>query len=322
MADGAYVAEDCERQLTLAAAASSGEVQQLPGGRAGVLAGLNSADSGDKRVFNDEGKFLITKVSGVVILDGGRVFWDHSANAATFRAVNDRDFYIGIAVGDAASADTTLVVDLNKTQSVVADLRQDGVTIASGTQAAGGFGTLFTNGTVPGLSLTATSEVQKMDLFSVPRRAVGANAIAEYIVALGANGSTSAVDINVGLANATHATDADSIAESVFFHIDGGALDIFAESDDGSTEVAATDTTVNITEGAAEANKVEFWIDSRDPASVKLYVDGVRVLSGSTFVLTAATGPLGLLAHVEKTTGTATAGPLYIHRGIMRTSEQ
>lgn len=322
MADATYLSDDCERNITLAAAANSCEVQQLPGGIAGVRQGLTSAAAGDKVSFATEGKFTVTKTSGVVILDGGRVFWDHSANAATFREVNDKDFEIGIAVGDAASADTTMVVDLNKKQSVVADLRQSGIAIPVGTRAAGGLGDLYANGTVPSLALTATNEAQKIDLLSVPRRAVGANAIAEFIVALGANGSTSAVDINVGLANGTNATDADSITESVFFHIDGGALDILAESDDGTTEVAATDTTVNITEGAAEANKVELWIDSRDPASVKLYIDGVRVLSGTTFVLTAATGPLGLLAHVEKTSGTATAGPLYIHRGIMRTSEQ
>ena len=138
---------------------------------------------------------------------------------------------------------------------------------------------------------------------------------------LGANGSTSDVDINIGVANATHATDADSITESVFFHIDGGSLNILAESDDGTTEVAATDTTVDITAGSAVANRVEFWIDMRNPADIQLYVDGVNVLPSSVFTLAAATGPVGLLAHVEKTSGTATAGPVYIDRGILRTSE-
>jgi FMN-dependent NADH-azoreductase len=61
-------------------------------------------------------------------------------------------------------------------------------------------------------------------------------------------------------------------------------------------------------------------MDARDPASVKLYVDGVRVLSGTTFVLTAATGPLGLLAHLEKTTGTAT-GTVYVDALRAKTSQ-
>jgi hypothetical protein len=78
---------------------------------------------------------------------------------------------------------------------------------------------------------------------------------------------------------------------------------------------------VDITAGAAVANRVEFWIDMRNPADIQLYVDGVNVLPSSVFKLDAATGPIGLLAHVEKTSGTATAGPVYIDRGIMRTSE-
>jgi hypothetical protein len=158
-------------------------------------------------------------------------------------------------------------------------------------------------------------------MLSVNRFALSANAIVEATVRIPANGSTSAVDFNIGVANATSTTDADAIAESVFFHIDGGALDIFAESDDGTTEVAATDTTVNATEGSAVANRLEFWIDLRNPASVALYIDGVRVLSGTTFNISAATGPLGLLAHLEKTSSTAT-GRVVIDQFVARFSEQ
>jgi predicted RecA/RadA family phage recombinase len=323
MADGTFVAEDCERQLTLAAAASSGEVQQLPGGRAGVLAGLNAAESGDKRVFYDEGKFLITKTSGVVFLDGGRVYWDHSANAATYKTVNDRDFYVGIAVGDAASSDTTVLVDLNKQPTYTLDaVRGRSLSVATGTAAAGGFGLPVNYGGSLGLSLTATNEAQCIDLLSVDRLAVGANPIVEGIVRLAANGSTSAVDISLGLANGTSTTDADAITEHVLFHIDGGALDILAQSKDGTTTVTATDTTIDITAGSAVANAFEFWIDARNPSSVALYINGARVLSGTTFSLAAATGPLGVLAHVEKTSGTATAGPFIIDMLVARSSEQ
>lgn len=314
-----YQGEVDTLDYTPVAALTAGQVIQIGDGRAGIPA--NDIEAGRLGAVSVEGIFTVAKTAGVVILDGGRLFWDHSANAATFRAVNDKDFYLGTAVGDATSDATAVRVDLNRQQAVEIDIRRDGVTIASGTQAAGGFGAIFTTGATPALSLTATSEVQKIDLFSVNRRAVAANGIAEYIIRLGANGSTSAVDINVGLANATHATDADSITESVFFHVDGGSLNILAESDDGTTEVAATDTTVDITEGAAESNKVELWIDTRNPADIQLYVDGVNVLPSTVFTLAAATGPLGLLVHVEKTTGTATAGPLYVDRGILRTCE-
>jgi predicted RecA/RadA family phage recombinase len=298
-------------------------VQQLPGGRAGVLAGLNSADSGDKRVFYDEGKFLITKTSGVVILDGGRVYWDFSANSATFRKVNDQDFYLGRAVGDAASADTQVLVDLNKPEwEYDLDLHRHAVlSVPTGTQAVGAFGFPKVLGGAQSIELTATNEAQCIDLLSVNRFALSANAIVEAMVRIPSNGSTSAVDFNIGVANGTSTTDADAIAESAFFHIDGGALDIFAESDDGTTEVAATDTTVNATEGSAVANRLEFWIDMRNPASLAMYVDGVRVLSGTTFNISAATGPLGLLAHLEKSSSTAT-GRVVIDQFCARFSHQ
>lgn len=322
MADATYLSEDCERNITLAATVNAGEVQQLPSGRAGVMAGLTSGASGDKRAFYDEGKFTVTKASGVVILDGGPVYWDHSANAATYKTVNDRDFYIGVAVGDAASADTTMVVDLNKRGSYTLDaVNGRSLSVATGTAAAGGFGLTTSYGASRGLSLTATNEAQCIDLLTVDRVAVGANPIVEGIIRLGANGSTSAVDFNIGLANGTSTTDADAVTEHVFFHVDGGALDILAQSKDGTTTVSATDTTIDITAGSAVANAFEFWIDARDTANVKLYINGARVLSGTTFRLDAATGPLGLLAHLEKTSGTATAGPVYVDALRARTME-
>ena len=116
-------------------------------------------------------------------------------------------------------------------------------------------------------------------------------------VAVYDKGDDAALDINWGLANETHATDFDSVGEFVGFHVDGNATTLSAESDDGTTEVAATDTTLE----AADDTFNEYWIDARNPADVKLYVDGVRVLSDSTFVLTDATGPVFPIVHLEKT---------------------
>jgi hypothetical protein len=92
----------------------------------------------------------------------------------------------------------------------------------------------------------------------------------------------------------------------VLVHIDGGSTAINAQSKDGTTTVTATDTTKTFTAGTAVANRTEVWIDTRTSGGVAIYVNGVRVLSGSTFDLSHATGPLGLIAHMEKTTGTAT----------------
>ena len=325
MSEAIYLRAKDDVRVTVAAATDPGQILQMADGRAAVLQGSSGAAAGDRISPTTVGQFTMLKTAAMVLLDGGKAFWDFSANTVSFRKVNDRDFYLGTVVGDAASADTTCVVNLNNKPCPDVDLLDgDGgvLSVATGTAAAGGFGLPVKFGKSAGLSLTATNEAQSVDMLSVDRVAVAANPIAEFVVRLGANGSTSAVDINFGLANGTSATDADAITESVFFHIDGGALDILAESDDGTTEVNATDTTINITAGTAVANRVEFWIDARNPADVQLYIDGALVLPSSVFTLGAATGPLGLMAHVEKTAGTATAGPVLFDRAEMRIMQQ
>lgn len=303
------------------AAITGGEVIQLPDSRAAVFP--VDVDSGVKGGGQVRGIFKMTKTSGFVALSGGRAYWDHSANAVYYKKVNDRDFYLGRFVVDAASTDTDCYVALNVDPPYDIDCLKDGaLSVATGTAAAGGFGLPALYGGSRGLSLTATNEAQAVDMLSVDRFAVGANAIAEIIFRLGANGSTNAVDISLGIGNGTSTTDADAVTEHVLFHIDGGALDILAQSKDGTTTVTATDTTVDATAGSAVANRFELWIDARDPAGVVLYINGSRVLSGTTFVLTNATGPLGLLIHVEKTSSTATAGPVYIDAARVRLAQK
>lgn len=325
MADATFVRDRDDNRVTVAAAVAAGECWQLADGRAAVYSGLAAAASGDRSSFVTSGQFTMTKTASVVFLDGGRAYWDHSANAVTFRKVNDRDFYLGRFVGDAASADTTCVVNLNVNPPYDIDLLRDAaLSVATGTAAAGGFGLPQYYGGALGLSLTATNEAQCVDAFSVDRVALSANPIAEFIVRIGANGSTSAVDLSIGMANGTSTTDADAITESVFFHVDGNDTKIYAESDDGTTEVAATDTTKTFTAGSAVANRVELWLDGRDPSNVKYYVDGVEVLSATTNLgkIDAATGPLGLLVHLEKTSSTATAGPVYVDFAALRIAQQ
>lgn len=327
MADATTLRDECEYRLTAAASVASGEVWQLPTGQAAVYTGLNAAAANDAVNFTTEGQFTFTKTSGFVALPGGRAYWDHSANAINYKKVNDRDFYVGRFAEGAASTATTCVVNLNidPPYDIDALTGEGGVlSVATGTAAAGGFGLPVPYGKSRALSLTATNEAQCVDLLSVDRFALGANWIAEFIIRLGANGSTNAVDFNIGVANGTSTTDADAITESCFFHIDGNDLNIYAESDDGTTEVAATDTTIDATAGSAVANRFEFWLDGRDPSNVKYYINGSEVLSATADLgnISAATGPLGLLAHLEKSSSTATAGPVYIDRMCVRYSEQ
>ena len=129
----------------------------------------------------------------------------------------------------------------------------------------------------------------------------------EFALRFRVGGSGAASDFSFGVANATHASDADTITDSVFFHVDGGAATIYAECDDGTNTTNATTTTVSFVAGTALANRIEGWIDMRDLASVKFYLDGVRVASGTTFSVAAMTNTMFLAVHVEKSTGTETA---------------
>ncbi len=322
MPEAYYRQEGDSVDYTPTTAVTGGTVVQVPDGRAAVVpVDLAAGEKGSATV---RGVFRITKTANIVILDGGRVFWDHSANAGHFKKVNDRDFYVGRAVGDHASAATEIDVALNVDPKPTIDLLRDGfLSVATGTQALGGFLPPQDFGDSKGLSLTATNEAQCVDMLSVDRVALASNPIAEFVVRIAANGSTNAVDLSIGLANGTSTTDADAITESVLFHVDGGSTAILAESDDGTTEVAATDTTTTFTAGSAVANRKELWIDGRDPSDMKFYVDGVEVLNATANLgnVTLATGPLGLLVHLEKSSSTATAGPVYVDRAELRTME-
>lgn len=321
MAEATYYQDGDTLDYTPDAAVLSGEVRQLADGRAAIA--VTDIASGVKGAFRVSGVVKVAKTTSMVFLDGGRVYWDHSANKAHYKKVNDRDFYIGVAVGDAASADTTMYVNLNVQQVADIDIHRDAtLSVATGTKAFGGFDFPARRGGSSLMSITGTSEVQCIDILSVDKFDKNANAIAEIIFRLGTNGSTSDVDLNFGIANGTSTSDADAISEHVFFHIDGGSLVINTQSKDGTTTVAAATSGVSATAASAVADRVECWIDTRDTANVKLYINGARVNSGSTFKIDGATGPFGLLAHLEKATGTATAGPVYIDRLAARFMQQ
>ena len=297
---------------TPAAGYAVGEVIQLPDGRAGVLSGLVARVSGDPAAFAVSGQFALAKTASVVILKGAPLYWDRSAGTVTpLQAVAGADFFIGTAVDDAAAAATTVVVNLNVEPVYVIDLMRDRfTTVAVGSS---------TIASLPGylkFNIIATNEAEKTDAisdFSVP---VTIPFIVEGRMA-SLDGSDNTVDMNVGIANATHATSADTIGESVFIHLNETAdLNIYAESDDGTTEVAATDTTVNYVDNTF----FDFAFDCRDLSDIQIYINGVNVLPATVFAIDAATGPLCLLAHIEKTTGTAT-GEMRVGKLALRTMD-
>lgn len=306
MADAIFNHAANETRITLASALGAGEIWQLKDGRAAFYDSQVAASSGDKLYIRTDGQITVTKTNGVVILDGAPVYWDHSANSATYRANNDRDFFLGTAVGDWASGDTQMLVNINVQPSYLVDLARDAfITSITGTQALNGLA-LLRRGAAHNFVLSSTNEAQKLDALSVNGFAPGANAIVEGAFRVVSDGAGTAVDANLGIASATHATDADSIAEHLFVHLDANNTNINIQSKDGTTTVAATDTTTDYTEGSALSTRVEFWFDLRDPADIQCYINGALVLGSSTFRLDNAVGPLFLLAHVEKTASTDT----------------
>jgi len=311
MAESTYVKESCVIDWTADAAYSSGAIVQLRDGRAGQVTA--DVESGRVVAVRVEGLVRVAKTASMVVLPGSKLFWDHSANAAHLLHRNDRDFFIGTAQEDAASSATTVLVDLNVQPVFTVGFESGFVSVpinTAGFPFAHGAGREGVN-----LGFSATAEAQKVDALThrgFAGGSAGAEAVGHFLICVNTNGDAAAVDINVGIASGTHATDADSIAESLFCHIDGNSTNINFESDDGTTEVAATDSTVDFTAGTPFL--VQY--DLRDLTDIQVYVDGVSVLPASVFKLNAATGPLKCLAHMEKTSDDSPGNVSVLYGGI------
>lgn len=317
MPEATFVREWNKTRLTSAASISAGELRQVAGGKAAFFDNDNAASTGDRVIFTTSEVVTLPKATGIKLLDGGRAFWDHSANNITFKPANDRDFYAGLIVGDSESGDSSCQVNLNAQQANILDLARDTFdTVFVGTRALGTMD-LQRRGGSHKINLSATNEAQKIDMLSQMGFDQAANAIVELIFNVISDGAGTVVDASLGLANATHATDADSITESLFVHLNANDVNIYLESDDGTTEVVATDTTIDYTEGTP----VEVWLDLRDPEDIQCYINGVLVLGGSVFKLNAAAGPLKLLVHVEKSAATDTY-EIDVNRLVARIAEQ
>lgn len=307
MANGVYLRPRNPHYITVADAVSSGEIRQGADGRAYYRKSSQGASAGQADVTFEDGDLVtIPKTANIVFLDGGRVYWDRSASAGHYKKVNDQDFYLGTSVGDATSAATTMTVKWNVPQERnVCLVRDPFATTIVGTQALGGLA-LNRRGGAHNAVLSSTNEAQKIDMLSKDGFSVNANPIVEGAFNVLSDGAGTVVDVSMGVASVSHATDADSIAEHCFFHLDANNVNIYAQSKStGKSTVTATDTTIDYTEGTGIANRVEWWMDCRNPADVQLYLNGVSVLPASVFDISGAT-TLYLLFHVEKSSSTDT----------------
>jgi hypothetical protein len=292
---------DGKERVLLEASLNPYAVAQMPSGRAGYYDSRLAASSGDYVEFTTAGEAGVTKASGFVAIKGNRAYWDHSAGNVTYKPVADRDFYLGRFADDATSGATECRVLLNEDPKYDRDIFDGHTTAIVGTQALGGLALLQRGKTLYGV-LSSTSEAQKVDALGVDPWAAGlANAVVEMAFRVPNDGAGTNTDVSVGIASGTHATDASSIAQRLFMHLDGNSTNISFESADGTTTVAITDSTADYTEGAEATSRVEVWFDCRNPAAVLVYVNGSRVLTGTTFDVSAAASAWKLLFHLEKT---------------------
>lgn len=293
-----------------------GEVIQLSDGRCGLV----PQDTDDQVTFLPvvDGAKALRKTAGVMFVKGDEVWWSWSNDSATYRPSGSRDFYCGTSAEDVIGTAATVLTNLNARPSYKIDLVRDAFeSTPVGTLALGGFGLFYRGGLK--LRLDATSEAQKIDALSKESFAAGTPAVVDIVFSVVSDGAGATPDVSIGVASDTHASDADLIAQSCFIHLDGNATPVKAESDDATTDTPATSTGSTYTEGAT--NRVYCKIDLRVPSSVKFYVNGQRVLTATTFDVSAAALAWKALVHLEKTTGTDTY-ELDLERLTVRTMEQ
>jgi len=280
---------------TPTAAVSAGEVIRLPDGRAGYAPTAIAA--GVLGAVQVCGIATVAKTASMVMLKGSKVYWDNSASTCSLLfGANTADIFLGTVLETAASAATTVKVLLNREPVYTLALKDGFTAVPIPAITANPQGHMFSVGNGVNAVFDTAAEAEKWDALSTRGVAVGTAGILHALVCVNTNGDDAAFDLNIGMANATHATDADTITESLFVHINGNDLNLYLESDDGTTEVAATDTTVDFVVGTPFL--VQF--DLTDNTDIQAYINGVNVLPSSVFKLNAATGPLKLLFHMEK----------------------
>lgn len=302
MAEGVYKHSGKIASTTAGSARSAGEVVVTPQGLAGVYP-VDLA-SGARGELCTEGVYLVTKPTAFVYLAGQEIFWDHSANATCLWPTDDKDFYLGVVQKDTASTDLTVLVRINVRNACVFRADRDPartVLVMTTAQGPAAGGVLWNRSGSSHIAKFGTAaEAQKADLISVRSVPIASKWIFQAVGTVIADADADVMDTVFGMADATHASNPDTITTSAFFHLDGtGAdLNIYAESDNAAAEVNATDTTKDWAVGTP----FHLMIDGRsgDGSALKYYVNGVRVLTSTAFTVAGATGPLKALFLTEK----------------------
>lgn len=115
-------------------------------------------------------------------------------------------------------------------------------------------------------------------------------------------GDNAALDADWGLCTLTDTAsvraDIETAADLAMFHMDGNSANILAQSDNGTTDVAPTDTTIDNVTTALSYKKFKTIV--RPSGTVEFWIDGVRALASTVFAV-ATTALLGGIVNIEKT---------------------
>lgn len=310
MAEATYLQDGDIISFATVAAVAAGEVLQVPDGRAG--AAVQDTAAGDLVACQIRGIHKLLKTASEIIVPGQRLYWDTSAGkATTVPPITAADFFVGCAAADAAAADATVQVALNEDWEGSIDQRKSTFAVAS-TLTAGdprvaqvGAGARFI--------IDATSEAQMISALSHKAVALDSDWIflGEVVVDAAAG---SATDISIGVSDSGHASDFQSAGSFCTIHIDGGSQDILVQSDDTATDVAPIDSNLNW----VAATPFALAIDGRDPADIKVYINGIReTATSTTLAIAIAASGLKACVHIEKSTGTNTADVTVANMKVM-----
>lgn len=300
MPEATYLQEGDIISFTTVAAVAAGEVLQVPDGRAGIA--VDAAGAAALATVQICGIVKMAKTTNEIYVPGQRLYWDASASKVTaVPPITAADFFVGCAADDATASATEAAVALNKDWEGSIDQRS--ATFASVPVLTAGDPRAYQIGGGLRFTIDATNEAQKIDALSHKAVALDSDWIflAEVVIDAAAG---SATDISIGVADGTHATDFQSVASFCTIHIDGGSANILVQSDDGTTDVAPIDSTIDWT----AATPFALAIDGRDPADIKLYINGIReTATGTTLAIAAASSGLKACVHIEKTASTDAA---------------
>ena len=309
-------------RIVLSAAVEPGDVLQYHDGRACVVEAAKDLAIGQEAgVLLRGGEVEVPFGTSVAAVRGMPMWWDESANVAiACPGLSVGDFFLGTCAEDKAAATGMRArVRLNERPAAAWSLR-DG-SASGGTsdtlQETNGLGVRLLSGGAARLAFDAVSEAATASLLSGVALPTADKFLFHALLNVVANGDAAAFDGVIGIADDDHADNPDTIAQSAFVSINGGSANINVESDDGSTEVSAQDSTIDLTAGTP----FSVWIDKRDNAGVKFYINGIRVVTGSTFVLTAAAGPLRALVMIEKSADDTAAEWVVLEAALIRADD-